>query len=155
MRTGLVEAIEHRQDILNIFGIRVRIEKGIEQGVVFGAQLLLQVIYPLKQRFSFLTIFLGPCLMSGPIKAMLQKSACRDSRGAQQKISMAPHKRLHFFTCKPPTVAQVGAGVVLMPNNIESYDVIVVGGGAAGVGAAVGAARAGARTLMIESLPRQ
>src|SRR6202023_4167178 len=38
-----------------------------------------------------------------------------------------------------------------MPNNIESYDVIVVGGGAAGVGAAVGATRAGARTLMIES----
>src|ERR1700730_17845775 len=38
-----------------------------------------------------------------------------------------------------------------MPNKIESYDVIVVGGGAAGVGAAVGAARAGARSLMIES----
>src|ERR1700681_5029146 len=38
-----------------------------------------------------------------------------------------------------------------MPNNIESYDVIVVGGGAAGVGAAVGAPRAGPRTLMIES----
>jgi FAD dependent oxidoreductase len=36
-------------------------------------------------------------------------------------------------------------------NKTESYDVIVVGGGAAGVGAAVGAALAGARTLMIES----
>jgi hypothetical protein len=24
--------------------------------------------------------------------------------GAQQKISMAPHKRLHFFTCNPLTV---------------------------------------------------
>jgi hypothetical protein len=50
-----------------------------------------------------------------------------------------------------PLIGQVEAGVVLMPNKIESYDVIVVGGGAAGVGAAVGAARAGARTLMIES----
>jgi len=34
-----------------------------------------------------------------------------------------------------------------MPKNIESYDVVVVGGGAAGVGAA----RAGARTPLIES----
>jgi len=33
------------------------------------------------------------------------------------------------------------------------YDVIVVGGGAAGVGAAVGARQAGARTLLIESGP--
>src|SRR5260370_1711117 len=38
-----------------------------------------------------------------------------------------------------------------MQNNIESDEVIGVGGGAAGVGAAVGAARAGARTLVIES----
>jgi hypothetical protein len=37
------------------------------------------------------------------------------------------------------------------PQNGENYDVVVVGGGAAGVGAAVGAARAGARTLLIES----
>src|ERR1700693_4303586 len=31
------------------------------------------------------------------------------------------------------------------------YDVVVVGGGAAGVGAAVGAAQAGAKTLLLES----
>lgn len=33
----------------------------------------------------------------------------------------------------------------------EEYDVVVVGGGAAGVGAAVAAAQAGARTLLLES----
>ncbi len=33
----------------------------------------------------------------------------------------------------------------------ETYDVIVVGGGAAGVGAAVGAAQSGAKTLLLES----
>ena len=38
-----------------------------------------------------------------------------------------------------------------MPKDAESYDVVVAGGGAAGVGAAVGAALTGARTLLIES----
>jgi hypothetical protein len=38
-----------------------------------------------------------------------------------------------------------------MPRHTESYDVVVVGGGAAGVGAAVGAALAGAHVLLIES----
>jgi glycerol-3-phosphate dehydrogenase len=33
----------------------------------------------------------------------------------------------------------------------EEYDVVVVGGGAAGVGAAVAAAQAGARTVLLES----
>ena len=38
-----------------------------------------------------------------------------------------------------------------MQSNAEQFDVVVVGGGAAGVGAAVGAARSGARTLLIET----
>src|ERR1700722_10312430 len=38
-----------------------------------------------------------------------------------------------------------------MQSGAEQFDVIVVGGGAAGVGAAVGAVRAGARTLLIET----
>src|SRR5258708_25622720 len=35
----------------------------------------------------------------------------------------------------------------------QSYDVIVIGGGAAGTAAAIGAASAGARTLLVESAP--
>src|SRR5215469_7129523 len=58
MRAGLVEPIEHRENFLNIFGIWVGIVKGIEQRMVFGTQLFHQLIYPLKQLFSLLVVFL-------------------------------------------------------------------------------------------------
>jgi len=58
MRAGFVEHIEHRQDFLNVFGFWVRIVKGIEQRVVFGTQLILQLIYLLKQLFSLFVVFL-------------------------------------------------------------------------------------------------
>jgi thioredoxin reductase len=38
-----------------------------------------------------------------------------------------------------------------MPSSAHKYDVVVVGGGAAGTAAAVGAAQAGARTALFES----
>ncbi|MGR3394294.1 FAD-dependent oxidoreductase, partial [Pseudooceanicola nanhaiensis] len=37
-----------------------------------------------------------------------------------------------------------------MPRNESDYDVIVAGGGAGGVGAAIGAAKAGARVALVE-----
>jgi len=48
---------------------------------------------------------------------------------------------------------QLGAIISLdaMPSSQTFYDLIVVGGGSAGVAAAVGASQNGARTLLIES----
>src|ERR1700693_4686263 len=38
-------------------------------------------------------------------------------------------------------------------NLAQSYDVVVIGGGAAGTAAAIGAASAGAQTVLVESAP--
>ena len=43
--------------VLNIFGIWVRVIEGIEQRVVFRAQLFLQFICPFGQRLNFLCVF--------------------------------------------------------------------------------------------------
>src|ERR1700687_6138694 len=43
-------------------------------------------------------------------------------------------------------------GMSMETGNGEVYDVAVVGGGAAGVAAAIGAARLGARTLLLEQM---
>ena len=83
MPTGLVEAIEHRQDILNIFGIGVRIVKGIEQRVVLGTQLCLNVMYPLKQRFSLLAVFLLSSLNQLPTEALDLASRCAKAQCGQ------------------------------------------------------------------------
>ena len=58
MRTDRVELIEHRQDVLNICGIWVRVIKGIEERAVFRTKLFLQFICPLAQRLNFFRVFL-------------------------------------------------------------------------------------------------
>jgi hypothetical protein len=46
VRTGFVERIEHRQDVLKIFRVLICIVERVEQGEVFGTQLFLKVVYP-------------------------------------------------------------------------------------------------------------
>ena len=43
MRTGLVERIECRDDLLSLLGVGIDVSKGFDQRDVFGAQILLQV----------------------------------------------------------------------------------------------------------------
>jgi hypothetical protein len=58
MRTGLVELIERRHDLLAVLGVKVDVSKGIDQREVFGAELFLSFTNPLSQRSSFLRVFL-------------------------------------------------------------------------------------------------
>ena len=55
-------------------------------------------------RTASLTSFSIPFAAEGT-RCHSQYSVIRACWGAQQKTSMAPHKRLHFFTCNPLTVA--------------------------------------------------
>ena len=56
--TGLIELIEHRNDVLTVFGIWIHVLSGFDQRDVFGTQLFPQFIHLLEQRLSFLPVFL-------------------------------------------------------------------------------------------------
>ena len=60
MWTGLVQGIEHRQNILKVFRILVSIIEGVEQREVLGTQFILQIIYLLGERVSFLLSVISP-----------------------------------------------------------------------------------------------
>ena len=37
LRTGVVESIEYRQDLLTVLGVKVEVSEGIDQREIFGA----------------------------------------------------------------------------------------------------------------------
>ena len=58
LRTGVVEPIEYRQDLLAVLGVKVEVSEGIDQREIFGAQLFFQFTYSLVQLSSFFSVFL-------------------------------------------------------------------------------------------------
>src|SRR5689334_17223487 len=77
MRTGLVECIECRDDLLAVLGVKVDVSKGISQRNVFGSELFLPSTYLLGQLSSFLRIF----LLNGLIERLTENFHLAESLG--------------------------------------------------------------------------
>src|SRR5215472_13695900 len=58
MRTGLIEVIENRLDLLPFFRIWIHVLSGLDQREVIGAKFFLQLVYLLRQILGFLALFL-------------------------------------------------------------------------------------------------